>query len=209
MEKHGWQQGEKPGLQTVWCRWPVTSTGLKKPAFTMTMTSRLAWFRKQLDHIKQQLFPTRLLKYCCCQLSGCWLTFMFMQNMASYKQTLPYRTAQACAYLIFSILASVERPLWIWLMFTQSWGLGPRNYIPTIQSEAPDYHTDQPDSVWAMQTKDTRLELEVRKGETTEKFSSLMKWFGDSEEEVITLKLQSCQPASSPIPQLLSSCNGF
>lgn len=209
MEKHGWQQGEKPGLQTVWCRWPVTSTGLKKPAFTMTMTSRLAWFRKQLDHIKQQLFPTRLLKYCCCQLSGCWLTFMFMQNMAAYKQTLPYRTAQACAYLIFSILASVERPLWIWLMFTQSWGLGPRNYIPTIQSEAPDYHTDQPDSVWAMQTKDTRLELEDRKGETTEKFSSLMKWFGDSEEEVITLTSVSVNPASSPIPELLSSCNGF
>lgn len=47
--------------------WPTN------PVFTVTMISRLAWFREQLDRVWHHLFSTRLLDCCCCQLSGCWL----------------------------------------------------------------------------------------------------------------------------------------
>lgn len=146
VEKHSWQRGEKPGLPAVWCRWPVTSVGLMKPAFTMTMTSRLAWFRKQLDRVRLHLFSAKLLVYCCCQLSGCWLIFPACPHrtwlhinilcrgeliVQAHTQPLSLTHIQSNTP---SMSAGERRPLWNLLMCTQGWGLGAWNYIQTIQS---------------------------------------------------------------------------
>lgn len=62
------------GMLAVRCRWPVT-VSLLKPAFTMTMASRLLWRNKQLDRIWRHMFSAKLLNYFCYQLSGCSLIF--------------------------------------------------------------------------------------------------------------------------------------
>lgn len=186
----------------------------------MTMTSRHAWFTKPLDHVQLHIFSNVLLYYCCWQLSGCWLIFsacpyttwlhinlLCLGELIVPAHTLPMSTHSTPHHVGWRIRASVD-------LANVHTGLR----IRTLELHAdnpirvsPDYHTDQPDPVWVMLKKGTRLELGVRTGDAAKK--SAVWW---SDILMIRKKLSYNCRESCQHPALISnssvvvlSCSGF